>query len=221
MKPNPCTICGEPGIPGLISGCGKCQYHYNVGQFGQEWADKVERNMNTTPLYIFDLDGTLADLKHRRHFVEKPQCTCPPGSLQPACNTCIGFATGTLKYKPNWDAFHAACVDDTPIRPVIDTLCNLRMSGCDIYIWSGRMNTVLAETRQWLLKHVGLTNANELRMRPAGDFTPDDQLKESWLLAMNPEDRARLVMVFDDRDRVVAMWRKHGIVCAQVAPGDF
>lgn len=223
MKPNPCTICGEPGIPGLISGCGKCQYHYNVGQFGQEWADKVKRDM-TTPLYIFDLDGTLADLKHRRHFVEKPRCTCPPASLQPACSTCIGFATGSLKFKPNWDAFHAACVDDKPIEPVIQLLVQLS-NRADIWIWSGRMATVRRETQEWLECNVYVVDKDQLKldlkMRPAGDFTPDDQLKESWLLAMNPEDRARLVMVFDDRDRVVAMWRKHGIVCAQVAPGDF
>jgi len=38
---NPCTICGAPGIPGLLRGSGKCQYHYNIGQFGKEWADKV------------------------------------------------------------------------------------------------------------------------------------------------------------------------------------
>ena len=94
MKPNPCTICGEPGIPGLISGCGKCQYHYNVGQFGQEWADKVERNMNTTPLYIFDLDGTLALIDHRRHFLDD--------QADPK----------------RWQKFFAACVDDQPNEPV-------------------------------------------------------------------------------------------------------
>lgn len=37
---NPCTVCGKPGIPGLLKGCGKCQYHYNVGQFGKDWADR-------------------------------------------------------------------------------------------------------------------------------------------------------------------------------------
>ena len=197
--------------------------------------------MTTTPLYIFDLDGTLADIKHRRHFVE----------LQDGCAVTVqgthaiyrglnprikgdywvefpggnsdkwSYAPSNVKFKKNFDAFHAACVDDTPIRPVIDTLTNLRMGGCEIWIWSGRMTTVLAETRQGLLTHVGLTNANELRMRPAGDYTPDDKLKESWLHAMSPEDRARLVMTFDDRQRVVDMWRRNGIVCAQVAPGDF
>ena len=58
-------------------------------------------------------------------------------------------------------------------------------------------------------------------MRPANDFTPDAQLKESWLHAMHPEDRARLVAVFEDRDRVVAMWRRNGVQCFQAAPGDF
>jgi hypothetical protein len=29
------------------------------------------------------------------------------------------------------------------------------------------------------------------------------------------------IMVFDDRNQVVKMWRERGIVCAQVAEGDF
>lgn len=81
------------------------------------------------------------------------------------------------------------------------------------------------QTEHWLryniLAHMNWSNQNQLKMRPAGDYTPDDVLKESWLHAMSPEDRARLVMVFDDRDRVVNMWRRNGVVCAQVAPGDF
>jgi hypothetical protein len=149
-----------------------------------------------TPLYIFDLDGTLADLKHRRHFVD-----------------------GT-DGKKNWDAFHAACVDDTPIIPVIDLLLGLT-SNNEIWIWSGRMITVASETSQWLRSHVGQGSFSQLRMRPSGDYTPDHILKEQWLHAMSPSDRARLVMVLDDRQRVVDMWRRNGVVCAQVAPGDF
>ena len=38
---NPCTICGEPGIPGLIRGAGKCQYHWNAGVWGKAYADSV------------------------------------------------------------------------------------------------------------------------------------------------------------------------------------
>jgi hypothetical protein len=170
----------------------------------------------TTPLYIFDLDGTLADLKHRRHFVERPTC--------PHCGwikDCDHHHDGTRpKFKPNWDAFHAACVDDTPIKPMIEVLkCIAAQGQADVWIWSGRMNTIMQETKGWLKLYCPWWI--RLRMRDAGDFTPDDQLKESWLHAMSPENRARLVMTFDDRDRVVAMWRRNGIVCAQVAPGDF
>ncbi len=184
--------------------------------------------MNTTPLYIFDLDGTLADLKHRRHFVEKPLCyQCSLGSWptgQPlSCEQCR-MRVLRQKWKPNWDAFHAACVNDTPIKPVIQTLKALFYGAqADVWIWSGRMDTVRKQTEWWIGDHITDSDQLEaaLKMRPAGDYTPDDQLKESWLHAMSPEDRARLVMVFDDRDRVVAMWRRNGIVCAQVAPGDF
>ena len=58
-------------------------------------------------------------------------------------------------------------------------------------------------------------------MRPANDFTEDHLLKESWLHNMLLEDRERLVAVFDDRKRVVDMWRANGVTCFQVAPGEF
>jgi hypothetical protein len=34
-------------------------------------------------------------------------------------------------------------------------------------------------------------------------------------------DRMRLMCVFDDRDKVVKMWRDEGVACFQVAPGEF
>ena len=45
MKRQKCTVpsCGDDSVPGLIRGHGKCQYHWNVGAFGQQWADKCRR----------------------------------------------------------------------------------------------------------------------------------------------------------------------------------
>jgi hypothetical protein len=60
-------------------------------------------------------------------------------------------------------------------------------------------------------------------MRPTGKdwmFKPDDQLKQNWLDDLFP-DKSNIVCVFDDRDKVVNMWRKNDITCMQVAPGDF
>jgi hypothetical protein len=37
-----CRFCGKDSIPGLVRGGGACQYHYNLRQFGKEWADEVE-----------------------------------------------------------------------------------------------------------------------------------------------------------------------------------
>jgi len=43
-----CTLCDKPSIPGLVRGKGKCQYHWNAGVWGKEWADRVERDRNQT-----------------------------------------------------------------------------------------------------------------------------------------------------------------------------
>ena len=40
---NLCTICGADGIPGLIKGAGKCQYHWDLGAFSKEAADSARR----------------------------------------------------------------------------------------------------------------------------------------------------------------------------------
>lgn len=153
------------------------------------------------PLYIFDLDGTLALIEHRRHFVE--------------CE----------RDKQDWPAFYAACVDDEPNNPVIDTMDSLSAAGCEVWIFSGRSDEVRPETIKWLYEHTRFYRRElegpMLTMRPAGDYTPDDKLKKQWLDGMLQEDRERLVAVFEDRDRMVRMWRENGVACFQVAPGEF
>jgi hypothetical protein len=144
------------------------------------------------PLYIFDLDGTLALIEYRRHFVENR--------------------------RNRWDEFHAACVDDLP-NPAIITLAQTLSLGADILIFSGRSDIVQPQTEDWLKKHDVLYFS--LWMRKHGDYTPDDVLKQSWYDTLSGNDKRRLVCTFDDRDRVVAMWRRNGVTCCQVAPGDF
>lgn len=154
-----------------------------------------------TPLYIFDLDGTLALIEHRRPLLDSDE-------------------------PDRWDRFYAACVHDKPNWPVIDTMQKLLRAGAEVRIWSGRSAVVMNETLSWLHKHVfgfdGLDpDRVELCMRRTDDFTPDEQLKKGWLEALSSYDRRRLVAVFDDRDKVVAMWRAEGVACFQVAPGAF
>ena len=50
---------------------------------------------------------------------------------------------------------------------------------------------------------------------------PDDVVKEEWLLSLPEEIKSNISIVFEDRKRVVDMWRNHGIQCCQVSEGDF
>lgn len=176
-----------------------------------------------TPLYIFDLDGTLALIEHRRHLVERC-ANCDDKGVTESGATC--FVCGGAPRPPDWPAFFAACVDDLPNWPVIATMMGLIRSGAEVQIWSGRSAVVMNETLAWLHKHVfgdGSVDPEEvgLTMRREGDHTPDEQLKASWYDGLSEYDRKRLVAVFDDRDKVVAMWRSKGVACFQVAPGSF
>jgi len=151
------------------------------------------------PLYIFDLDGTLALIEHRKHMLESDD-------------------------RQKWRRFYAACDQDAPNWPVIDTMKRLAMFA-DIWIFSGRSDEVRGKTVAWLADHTHfMTHELEgpmLQMRREGDYTADDVLKGQWFMNMLFEDRQRLVAVFDDRDRVVQMWRKLGVTCFQVADGEF
>ena len=151
-------------------------------------------------LYIFDLDGTLADIEHRKHLLDQ-------------------------RDNPNrWREFYALCGGDEPKHDVINTMERLKDSGASIVFFSGRSDEVRGLTVDWMVAHTSFT-AEELGfrlcMREAGDCTPDDDLKRSWYNNMLLVDRARLIAVFDDRDRIVKMWRDEGVTCYQVAPGNF
>lgn len=151
-------------------------------------------------LYLFDLDGTLADCQHR----------------VPLLNN---------KDDPDrWRKFYAACGDDAPINHTIAVMDALLGSGMDVWIVSGRSDECRADTVRWLSRHTeffGYMLGTHLIMRRAGDTRPDDEVKQEMLDNMLVDDRERIAAVFDDRERVVAMWRRNGIPCYQVAPGNF
>lgn len=140
---------------------------------------------------VFDLDGTLALNEHRNHFLDRPN------------------------KEKDWRGFFAACDRDSPCLPLVRLLRDMSTIGHHVEIWSGRSDEVEDKTQAWLAEH-GLDHVL-LKMRQASDYRPDTVLKESWL----EEASRKPDLIFDDRASVVAMWRKHGIVCAQVAPGEF
>lgn len=141
---------------------------------------------------IFDIDGTLADLAHRRHFV-------------------------TSKPK-NWPAFQALAHKDGIFEPVAVLARSLATLAHRIILCSGRGEQERPVTEAWLAKHQ-ITH-ERLYMRAEGDYRADDIIKGELLDKML-QDGFRPEIAFDDRDRVVALWRRRGLICAQVNEGNF
>lgn len=147
--------------------------------------------------YIFDLDGTLADLSHRLPHIQKAP--------------------------KDWDAFFDACAADAPIGHMLE-ICKTLGLAYDVVFVSGRAERCRTATMIWLKTHLPefkwTGDKRELYMRKDGDHRPDNEIKLE-LLAQIRADGYEPIMAFDDRDQVVKMWRAAGIPCAQVADGDF
>lgn len=145
---------------------------------------------------VFDIDGTVADLSARQQYVmSKPK---------------------------NWKAFNAGILNDKPHQDIIFLCQMLHEVGCTIIFASGRSDDMREDTVKWLREIADIPEHyyEKLYMRKEGDFRNDDIIKKEILDQMRA-DGYDPFMVFDDRDRVVAMWRNNGVRCLQVAPGDF
>ena len=90
----------------------------------------------------------------------------------------------------------------------------------EILFFSGRDERCREQTEMWLDHHFG--SGYKLYMRPAKHNGPDDELKRDFCEAVS--QFYDIAAVFDDRNRVVDMWRSNGVTCMQVCSredGDF
>ena len=145
---------------------------------------------------IFDLDGTLAIIDKRR-----AKATKADGKI----NWTVFFAPENIQL-------------DEPNEPVIAAFQAMKAAGFRVGIFSGRDDISRKETEAWLLEN-GI-KVDFLKMRRHGSFVSDHTLKKAWLneiIAAGEE----VLCVYDDRDKVVKMWRENGVACFQVAEGDF
>ena len=143
-------------------------------------------------IIIFDIDGTLADLTHRVHLVRtKPH---------------------------NWPAFFAGVGDDDVIVELAFLADLLHKDGHKIILCSGRGKDIEKNTVDWLNKHK--IKFDDIYMRAEKDYR-DDTIVKSELADLIEKDHGPIFMVFDDRQKVVDMWRARGIKTLQCAKGDF
>lgn len=148
-------------------------------------------------MYVFDIDGTIADCRHRIHHIK-------------------GIDT------PDWEAFDADGHKDSPIWSVIAILGSLYRCGHRIVLATGRSERGREYTERWLDDYA--IEYHDLLMRPEGDHRADTIVKkevfDAWLRDNDlvPED---ITAIFEDRQRVVDMWRTAGYKVLQVDPGDY
>lgn len=134
---------------------------------------------------VVDLDGTLADVGHRRHWV--------------------------LGKKRNYEAFHSELHKDPVNEPVRKLMTAMAATGHRVVIVSARPKHVQEATIAWL-EHHGIAFDQCFLIRATGDSTPDQELKRIWL---NAYGKDRILFVVDDRQKVVDMWRAEGMTCLQ------
>lgn len=142
-------------------------------------------------LVVCDIDGTLADITHRRHWVAtKPK---------------------------NWPAFNAGMASDGLHEDIVHLLTTLGLY-CDVVLCSGRGEEHRKVTEKWLEDNkIGY---DRLYMRPAKDHRQDYIVKVE-LLAQIRADYGEPWLWLDDRNQVVDAIRAEGVRVLQVAPGDF
>jgi len=169
---------------------------------------------------VCDLDGTLCNCEHRRHFVTRECVNCGGTETQffrkrgKFCAAC-----GERMPQKDWETFKHKLVDDTPNMAVATVLNAMKQTGYAIIFATGRDERFREMTESWLKKW-SIVRHNELYMRPNDDNRDDVDIKRTILDQML-EDKYQPVVIFDDRDRVVQMWRDLDYTCFQVAPINF
>ena len=139
---------------------------------------------------IFDLDGTIADSRHRAHLLR-----------------------GAIK---DWDEYHMQCSGDAPITHII-AIANAMALYHDVMIMTGRSERAKRKTIKWLSDHGVIYK--ELLMRPADCEDDPVTLKSRWINELKPTPD-NTVCAFDDDPIVVDLWHEIGIPCLQICDLD-
>jgi len=152
---------------------------------------------NNSMNIIFDIDGTIANCDHRRHFVTDGN--------------------------KDWKSFRSHTKFDTPIQHVCDMAKQHVTDGDTVMFVSARNNSERDITVKQIQDWIGIDQPI-LFMRPDDDYRPDDEFKKDVLMVLRDIIDGNPDVVYDDRNRVVDMWRANGVNCVQVVPrnqGDF
>jgi len=141
---------------------------------------------------VFDIDGTLANVEHRRPYIaSRPK---------------------------NWPAWNASIPRDTQHEEIVFLAKTFHAGGHTVLLCSGRSDDLAKVTIQQMADFG--VEYKGLYMREAGDHRPDSIVKVELLNRIR-KDYGEPYLWFDDRQQVVDAIRAEGVRVLQVAPGDF
>ena len=156
----------------------------------KEFAFSSRRYPQERPFIICDIDGTIADIAHRLEYVK-----------------------GDTK---DWKSFFANIDNDSPRQDIIDEvfqLANLKQQ--EVIFVTGRPDTYRKETEAWLEKYT--PDYSMLLMRRCDDKRPDNEVKQG--IYDKFLKHYEIDMIYDDRPRVIRMWRENKLTVKDVGPG--
>lgn len=130
---------------------------------------------------IFDVDGTLCDVRSIRHHV--------------------------MSGRRDFHAFHMASVDCPPHPHVVEAARKAQAEGRKVLVVTARMERYRALTSFWLALHD--VPSDDLLMRADGDGRPDYDVKREILARIRR--RYRPVFAWDDNPAILALWDQEGI----------
>lgn len=146
---------------------------------------------------IVDLDGALANIDHRKHFLEGE--------------------------KKDWDSFNEAFEEDEVnawCKEIIERFGygNPYFDEIELIFVSGRWEKYRDRIINWLMKNN--IPLRFLYLRKDNDFRKDSEIKKEIYLE-KIKDNFDILFVLDDRKQVVDMWRSLGLVSLQCDVGEF
>lgn len=172
---------------------------------------------------VFDIDGTLANASHRLHHVVKD-----PNRVYES------------PFRKDWDSFLSdeLVAKDAPIEPTWEILTSLLATGNRVIFITGRPEDQRQITYDWLYtqhcsvralahfhwrqrqKSGGSGGSPIIYMRKSGDRRLSHIVKGE-LLESARMDGFKPKIVFEDRIEDTKMWREKGLICCQVAEGNY
>jgi FMN phosphatase YigB (HAD superfamily) len=146
---------------------------------------------------IFDIDGTLANCNHRRHFVE-----------------------GKTK---SFDKFYEAMGDDEVNEWCVELIKMVYANKIVPILVSGRPEKYRKITQKWLLETAKIPGYMKIKlyMRPEEKpYAPDTEVKGE-IYEKYIKEKFDILFTIDDRKKMVAYWRSIGLVCLACAEGEY